>query len=54
MCAEGSEACLEDAIGECPECGGLIDSEGYSVEERCNYSRDPCTTCGNAPCSGYC
>jgi hypothetical protein len=54
MCADGSDAHLEDAVGECPACGGRIDAEGDSVEECCNYAEDTCPECGNAPCTGRC
>jgi hypothetical protein len=56
MCADGSDACYEDAVGECPECGGKIDKDGASVEECCNYcpESDRCPVCGYAPCTGYC
>ena len=54
MCADGNEASLEDAVGECPTCGARIDSDGYSVEERCNYSNSVCPDCKNAPCDGSC
>lgn len=53
MCCDGGEARLEDAVGECPECGARVDVDGYSVEEYCNYS-PRCKTCGDAPCKGSC
>ena len=53
MCCDGSSANLEEAVGECPECGARVDVYGYSVEECCNYS-PACKTCGDAPCDGSC
>ena len=56
MCCDGSESHYDDAVGECPECGGKVDKDGYSVEECCNYTpeSDTCEKCGYAPCTGYC
>lgn len=53
MCCDGSEARLEDAVGECPECGARVDADGDSVEECCNYS-PRCKVCGDAPCDQSC
>ena len=54
MCADGSERRYEEAVAECPECGGKIDEDGYSVEECCNHAQTVCPPCGNAPCDGSC
>lgn len=54
MCADGNGSHLEDAVGECPECGAQVDIDGDSVEESCNYPRYTCKTCGDAPCDGGC
>lgn len=54
MCADGSEERLKDAVGECKDCGGRIDIEGYTVEECCNYAQETCEACGNAPCTQFC
>lgn len=53
MCADGHDACPEDTVGECPACGGEVDSDGYSTEASCNYSPG-CNVCGWAPCDGSC
>lgn len=53
MCCDGCEEHLEDAVGECPECGARVDADGDSVEECCNYSPQ-CKTCGDAPCDQSC
>lgn len=52
MCADGWDN-SEDAVGECPECGEKVDSEGDAVVG-CNYSPVQCTTCGSRPCDQSC
>ena len=54
MCADSSEARYEDAVAECEECGGKIDSDGYTVEEYCNYARECCPKCSYGACDGSC
>ena len=54
MCADGSYSRIEDAVGECPECGGRIDKDNDTVEECCNHAQWTCPVCGNSPCTGYC
>ena len=54
MCADGSEARIEEAVGQCELCGARIDAYGDSVEECCNYAQEVCPECGDAPCTGYC
>ena len=54
MCADTSFARYEDAVGECEECGGKIDSNGDSVEEYCNYAMEYCHACGYGACDGSC
>jgi len=40
-------------VGECPDCGELIDEDG-DAEEMCNYSPTLCETCQYSPCDGSC
>ena len=40
MCADGSEARIEEAVGQCELCGARIDAYGDSVEECCNYAQE--------------
>lgn len=43
----------DEAIGECPECGEPVDSDGDAVVG-CTYSPKACDTCGSCPCDLSC
>lgn len=53
MCCDGWEPSDEPVVGECPACGALVDADGYTVDQGCNYSPS-CRICGDAPCDGSC
>lgn len=42
-----------DTVGECPECGGPVDTDGDSTDV-CGYSPQECDLCGWAPCDESC
>ena len=53
MCCDYFEADPDSTAGQCPECGGDVDSDGSTTEEYCRYS-PKCKTCGYAPCDQSC
>lgn len=53
MCCDSYDANPDDTIGQCPECEGDVDVDGYTTEEGCKYS-PACKTCGYSPCDQSC
>lgn len=53
MCCDPYDARPEDTVGQCPVCGGDVDSCGDTTEEGCRYS-PCCKECGRSPCDGSC
>jgi len=51
MCC-GSDGYVEP-FSSCRECGGDVDSDGFSVEQ-CFYSPVSCDACESRPCDGSC
>lgn len=43
-----------DSAASCPECGGAVDEDGYTMESCCNYSPVVCDICGHSPCDQSC
>ena len=43
----------EEVVGNCPDCGEPIDSDGEAVVG-CLLAAQVCSTCGSRPCCGYC
>jgi hypothetical protein len=52
MCADGWSSEDEEVNGVCPDCGAET-VDGFA-REGCNYGRDPCPACGDAPCDQSC
>jgi len=43
----------EDAKGNCPDCGAIVDADGVAVAG-CGYSPEMCKTCHWSPCDWSC
>lgn len=55
---EGMMSCCDGwdygtPVGECPNCGAPVDSDGTAVSG-CHWSPVLCETCGDAPCDLSC
>jgi len=53
-CADPCERDSANTVGNCPDCGNPVDSDGDTTEDVCSYSPVCCDTCGYQPCDQYC